>query len=127
MSEKIDDILLDAEEKMDKAIVVAREDFATIRAGRATVAMFNKVMVEYYGTFTPVNQLALAVYGAEVTAGGYIIRAQFKINTKRFERTPAEIQRPPAHTGQHTDEILSEWLGADAERITALRTAGTVA
>ena len=45
----------------------------------------------------------------------------------RFERTPAEIQRPPAHTGQHTDEILSEWLGADAERITALRTAGTVA
>ena len=45
----------------------------------------------------------------------------------RFDRTPAEIQRPPAHTGQHTDEILSEWLGADAERITALRTAGTVA
>ena len=45
----------------------------------------------------------------------------------RFERTPAEIQRPPAHTGQHTDEILSEWLGADAERIAALRTAGTVA
>jgi ribosome recycling factor len=58
VSEKIDDILLDAEEKMDKAIVVAREDFATIRAGRATTAMFAKVMVEYYGTFTPVNQLA---------------------------------------------------------------------
>ncbi len=58
MSEQIDDILLDAEDKMDKAIAVAREDFGTIRTGRATSAMFNKVMVEYYGTFTPVNQLA---------------------------------------------------------------------
>ncbi len=58
MSEQIDDILLDAEDKMDKAIAVAREDFSTIRTGRATSAMFNKVMVEYYGTFTPVNQLA---------------------------------------------------------------------
>ena len=58
MSEQIDDILLDAEDKMDKAIAVAREDFSTIRTGRATSAMFNKVMVDYYGTFTPVNQLA---------------------------------------------------------------------
>jgi alpha-methylacyl-CoA racemase len=45
----------------------------------------------------------------------------------RFERTTAEIQRPPAHTGQHTDEVLAEWLGADAERIAALRSNGTVA
>lgn len=58
MSEQIDEILLDAEDKMDKAIAVAREDFATIRTGRATSAMFSKVMVDYYGTFTPVNQLA---------------------------------------------------------------------
>ena len=58
MSDKVDEILLDAEEKMDKAISVAREDFSTIRTGRANAAMFNKVMVDYYGTFTPVNQLA---------------------------------------------------------------------
>jgi len=58
VSDQIDDILLDAEDKMDKAIAVAREDFATIRTGRATSAMFNKVVVEYYGTFTPINQLA---------------------------------------------------------------------
>jgi ribosome recycling factor len=58
VSDQIDGILLDAEEKMDKAIAVAREDFSTIRTGRATSAMFNKVMVEYYGTMTPVNQLA---------------------------------------------------------------------
>ena len=58
MSEQIDIILLDAEEKMDKAISVARDDFGTIRTGRATSAMFNKVMVDYYGAMTPVNQLA---------------------------------------------------------------------
>lgn len=54
----IDDILLEAEDKMDKAIAVARDDFATIRTGRATPAMFNKITVDYYGAVTPLNQLA---------------------------------------------------------------------
>src|ERR1700683_2835058 len=54
----IDDTLLEAEEKMDKAVTVAREDFAFIRTGRAHPAMFSKVTVDYYGTQTPVNQLA---------------------------------------------------------------------
>lgn len=54
----IDDTLLEAEEKMDKAVSVAREDLVTIRTGRAHPAMFNKVMVDYYGAMTPINQLA---------------------------------------------------------------------
>lgn len=54
----IDDTLLDAEEKMDKAVAVAKEDFSGIRTGRATSAMFNKIVVDYYGAMTPVNQLA---------------------------------------------------------------------
>ena len=54
----IDDTLLDTEERMDKAVQVARDDFGGIRTGRATPAMFNKIVVEYYGTMTPVNQLA---------------------------------------------------------------------
>ena len=58
MSEEIEMILLEATEKMDKAIEVAREDFATIRTGRANAAMFNKISVDYYGTMTPLNQLA---------------------------------------------------------------------
>ncbi|HBJ73710.1 MAG TPA: ribosome recycling factor [Actinobacteria bacterium] len=58
MSDEIDEILLDAEDRMDKAITVAREDFATIRTGRATPAMFNKIVVDYYGAYTPLNQLA---------------------------------------------------------------------
>lgn len=54
----IDETLLAAEEKMDKAIEVAKEDFATIRTGRANPAMFSKVLVDYYGSPTPLQQLA---------------------------------------------------------------------
>jgi ribosome recycling factor len=54
----IDDTLLDAEDKMDKAVSVAKEDFATIRTGRITPQAFSKVVVDYYGAMTPVNQLA---------------------------------------------------------------------
>jgi ribosome recycling factor len=54
----IDETLLDAEEKMDKAVEVAKEDFAAIRTGRANPAMFSKIMVDYYGAPTPLQQLA---------------------------------------------------------------------
>ncbi|WP_274651513.1 ribosome recycling factor [Paenibacillus humicola] len=47
-----------AEERMDKAIGALKRDLATLRAGRATPALLDRVQVEYYGTMTPVNQLA---------------------------------------------------------------------
>jgi ribosome recycling factor len=54
----IEETLFDAEEKMEKAVSVAKEEFAGIRTGRAHPAMFGKITAEYYGTQTPVNQLA---------------------------------------------------------------------
>ena len=54
----IDDTLLDAEERMEKAVEVAKEDFGGIRAGRANAQMFQKIVVEYYETMTPIIQLA---------------------------------------------------------------------
>ena len=54
----IDDTLFDAEEKMDKAVTVAQEDFSNIRTGRITPAVFSKITAEYYGTPTPLNQMA---------------------------------------------------------------------
>ncbi|WP_049565547.1 ribosome recycling factor [Streptomyces sp. SBT349] len=54
----IEEALLEAEEKMEKAVVVAKDDLAAIRTGRAHPAMFNKIVAEYYGTMTPINQLA---------------------------------------------------------------------
>ncbi|KRE73697.1 MULTISPECIES: ribosome recycling factor [Micrococcaceae] len=54
----IEDTLLEAEEKMDKAVEVAKEDFASIRTGRANPGLYNKVLVDYYGSPTPLQQLA---------------------------------------------------------------------
>lgn len=54
----IKDTLKEAESKMDKAVAVTREDFAAIRTGRAHPAMFHKLTAEYYGTQTPLQQLA---------------------------------------------------------------------
>ncbi len=54
----INDVLNEADQKMDKSVEATREEFAAIRAGRAHPSMFNKVVVDYYGTPTPIQQLA---------------------------------------------------------------------
>ncbi|WP_020495165.1 MULTISPECIES: ribosome recycling factor [Sciscionella] len=54
----IDDTLLDAEEKMEKAVSVAKDDLASVRTGRATPAMFSRIHVEAYGVPTPLNEVA---------------------------------------------------------------------
>jgi len=54
----INDTLKEAEQKMDKAIAVTREDFAAIRTGRAHPSMFHKITADYYGSPTPLQQLA---------------------------------------------------------------------
>ncbi len=54
----ISDVLAEAKEKMAKAVDVVQEDFQTVRTGRANPALFQKIMVEYYGQPTPLAQLA---------------------------------------------------------------------
>jgi len=54
----IDETLFDAEEKMERAVSVAKDDLASVRTGRATPNMFSRVVVEYYGAWTPINQLS---------------------------------------------------------------------
>ena len=54
----IDETLFDAEEKMEKAVAVARDDLASIRTGRANPAMFNRIHIDYYGAVTPITQLS---------------------------------------------------------------------
>ena len=54
----IEDALLEAELKMEKAVEVAKENFAGIRTGRVNPGLFSKVTVDYYGSPTPLQQLA---------------------------------------------------------------------
>lgn len=54
----IADILADTSDRMDRSVEAAKEDFATVRTGRANPQLFQKLMVEYYGSPTPLAQLA---------------------------------------------------------------------
>lgn len=54
----IADVLADAASRMDRAVDAAKDDFATVRTGRANPQMFQKIAVDYYGTPTPLDQLA---------------------------------------------------------------------
>ncbi len=54
----IEEILFEAEEKMERAVEHAKEEFAAIRTGRATPAMFSKIIIDYYGAPTPLPQMA---------------------------------------------------------------------
>lgn len=52
------EIVANAEERMDKAIIAMRHEFAGVRTGRASTALLDRVQVDYYGTMTPLNQMA---------------------------------------------------------------------
>ncbi|NYG58130.1 ribosome recycling factor [Nocardioides daedukensis] len=54
----INQVLSDADTKMGKSVEATREEFAAIRAGRANPSMFSKLVADYYGTPTPIQQLA---------------------------------------------------------------------
>src|SRR5690606_37602606 len=54
----VEETLFEAEEKMERAVEFAKEELATIRTGRATPAMFSRILVDYYGAPTPVTQMS---------------------------------------------------------------------
>jgi len=54
----IDDVLSDANSRMDKSVEAAKHEFTSIRTGRASVALLDRVQVSAYGTTMPVNQVA---------------------------------------------------------------------
>ncbi|MFY1633311.1 ribosome recycling factor [Solwaraspora sp. WMMB335] len=54
----IEETLLEAEEKMERAVEHAKEELGAIRTGRATPAMFSRIVLDYYGSPTPITQMA---------------------------------------------------------------------
>ncbi len=74
----IDETLREAGKKMDKAVEVAKEDFATIRTGRAHPQMFAKITADYYGTQTPIQQLA----GFQVPEARMVVISPYDMSAK---------------------------------------------
>jgi ribosome recycling factor len=54
----IDEFIQDATRRMDKSVEAAQHELTTLRAGRASVSLLDRIQVDYYGTKTPLNQLA---------------------------------------------------------------------
>src|SRR5215472_789981 len=54
----VDDLFGDAERRMQKAVEALKQDLATLRTGRASSALIERISVDYYGTPTPINQVA---------------------------------------------------------------------
>lgn len=54
----VDEIMMTAEEKMDKALSALSDNFASVRTGRASAMLLDRIKVEYYGVPTPINQVA---------------------------------------------------------------------
>lgn len=74
----IDETLRDADGKMDKAVEVAKEEFAGIRTGRAHPSMFAKITADYYGTQTPLQQLA----GFQIPEARVVIVSPYDMSAK---------------------------------------------
>ncbi len=58
MTEMIDELLADAGQRMSKSVDAMRHEFGSVRTGRATPALLDRISVDYYGAVTPLNQLA---------------------------------------------------------------------
>ncbi|WP_415854508.1 ribosome recycling factor [Sinomonas sp. G460-2] len=103
----IEETLLEAAEKMEKAVEVAKEDFAAIRTGRANPALYAKVMVEYYGTPTPLQQLA----SFQVSDARTILITPFdKTALRDIERalSDSEVGANPSNDGSVIRVVLPE-------------------
>jgi ribosome recycling factor len=141
----INDILNEADGKMDKSVQSTREDFAAIRAGRAQPSMFNKIVVDYYGSPTPLQQLAsftapeariilIAPYdqgamanierairdsdlGVNPTDDGKVIRCVFPELTEERRKEYIKVARAKAEEGRVAVRNLRRTAKQNLERL----------
>ncbi len=95
----IDDFLKDAREHMDKSVDATRGKFGSVRTGRASPALLDRIMVDYYGTQTPLKQLA-TIHAAEARL--LTVQPYDKNSIKAIERAimESDIGLTPSNDGQ---------------------------
>jgi len=117
-----------AEERMEKAIQALKRDLSTLRAGRATPALLDRIQVEYYGTMTPINQLAninvpdsrtLMIQPWDKSSMGDIEKAIMKSDlgiTPTNDGTAIRITIPPLTEERRTELVkLTKKFGEEAK------------
>jgi ribosome recycling factor len=104
----IADVLQEAGDRMDKAVESAKDDFNTVRTGRANPALFQRIPVDYYGTPTPLGQLA-SIQAPE--ARMLIITPYDKAALKDMERaiaTAPNLGGSPSNDGSIIRVVIPE-------------------
>jgi len=98
MNELIDELLADADERMHKSVEATNGEFGTVRTGRASPALLDRVHVDYYGASTPLKQLA-TINAAE--AQMLTVQPFDKSSLKAIERgiTEANLGLTPSNDG----------------------------
>ncbi len=124
-----EEILIDAEVKMEGRISVLQSDFAVVRAGRATPALLERVRVDYYGSPTPINQLAtigvpearlLVIQPWDKSAMGDIERAIMKSDlglTPQNDGTVIRLVIPQLTEERRQELVKSLRRRAEEERV----------
>ena len=99
MIEMIDELLTDAREHMDKSVDATRGKFSSVRTGRASPALLDRILVDYYGAQTPIRQLA-TVNASEARL--LTIQPYDKSSIKAIERAilESDVGLTPSNDGQ---------------------------
>ena len=103
----VKDILKTADEKMSKSIHVLKSELASMKAGRANPKLLDKIEVEYYGTMTPINQLAnISVQEARIL----LIQPYDKNSIKEIEKAilKSDLGLNPSNDGTAVRLIIPE-------------------
>jgi ribosome recycling factor len=95
----IDDFLSDAREHMDKSVDATRTKFGSVRTGRASPTLLDRIVVDYYGTQTPLKQLS-TIHAAEARL--LTVQPYDKSSIKAIERAimESDIGLTPSNDGQ---------------------------
>jgi ribosome recycling factor len=99
LAPEIDDVILDATAKMEKAVAHAQAEFGTVRTGRASPALIEKLRVDYYGSEVPLVQLA----GFSVPEARLLVVAPYdKTSIKAIEKAiqNSDVGITPSNDGQ---------------------------
>ena len=70
----LEELLADAKRRMAKSVDATKHEFASVRTGRASTALLDRISVDYYGTKTPLNQLASITVPDAAPAGRDAVR-----------------------------------------------------
>src|SRR5207302_1314978 len=95
------DLFEDAERRMQKAVETLKQDINAIRAGRASAALVERITVDYYGTPTPINQVAVRNIRRDV-------QDKLRDREKKKELSEDELKRSIERLQKLTDRYIEE-------------------